>query len=99
MLIAVYDSNSTLLGRASRCCGSLTAGSIARLPGTLLMSTSERILNAAAMEFTERGVDGVRMEHVAKRTNVNKALVYRHFGNKVVFQKWTLYLQKGKPNS
>lgn len=46
------------------------------------MTTSERILNAAAVEFAERGLHGVRMEHVANRAKVNKALVYRHFENK-----------------
>jgi AcrR family transcriptional regulator len=40
------------------------------------------ILDAALAEFAERGFDGVRMEHVAKRAGFNKALVYRHFGDK-----------------
>ena len=40
------------------------------------------ILEAAATEFAERGFDGVRMEHVAVRAGYNKALVYRHFGDK-----------------
>jgi len=46
------------------------------------MNTPERILSAAAEEFAERGVHGVRMEHVAKRAKLNKTLVYRHFGDK-----------------
>lgn len=47
-----------------------------------MVSTAERIATAAALEFAERGVHGVRMEHVARRAGVNKALVYRHFGDK-----------------
>ncbi|SDR28124.1 TetR/AcrR family transcriptional regulator [Pseudovibrio sp. Tun.PSC04-5.I4] len=40
------------------------------------------ILKAAMLEFIERGVDGVRMEHVADRAGYNKALVYKHFKSK-----------------
>ena len=40
------------------------------------------ILEAAAEEFAERGVDGTRMEHVAARAGFNKALVYKHFGSR-----------------
>jgi AcrR family transcriptional regulator len=39
----------------------------------------EAILEAAVHEFAERGLDGVRMEHVARRAGYNKSLVYRHF--------------------
>lgn len=31
------------------------------------------------LEFAERGLDGVRMEHVARRAGYNKSLVYRYF--------------------
>jgi AcrR family transcriptional regulator len=37
------------------------------------------ILNAATTEFAERGFEGVRMEHVARRAGFNKSLVYRFF--------------------
>lgn len=40
------------------------------------------ILAAATAEFAERGFDGVRMEHVARRAGFNKALVYKHFMDK-----------------
>jgi AcrR family transcriptional regulator len=39
----------------------------------------EAILEAAVQELAERGRDGVRMEHVARRAGYNKSLVYRHF--------------------
>lgn len=44
--------------------------------------SAQRILDAAAVEFAERGLHGVRMEHVARRAGLNKALVYRHFGDR-----------------
>ncbi|MFW6066961.1 MAG: TetR/AcrR family transcriptional regulator [Myxococcota bacterium] len=45
-------------------------------------TTKDAILEAAVHEFAERGLDGVRMEHVARRAGCNKALVYRHFGDR-----------------
>lgn len=40
------------------------------------------ILDAAAHEFAERGYDGTRIEHVARRAGYNKSLIYRHFADK-----------------
>jgi AcrR family transcriptional regulator len=45
-------------------------------------SSRDSILDAASSEFAERGFDGVRMEHVARRAGLNKTLIYRHFGDK-----------------
>lgn len=42
-------------------------------------ATEEAILGAATAEFIEKGFHGARMEHIAKRAGVNKALVYRYF--------------------
>ena len=42
----------------------------------------EAILDAAVTEFAARGYDGVRIEHVARRSGFNKTLVYRHFSDK-----------------
>lgn len=47
-----------------------------------MSDSREAILEAAAAEFAEHGFDGVRMEHVARRAGYNKALVYRHFGDR-----------------
>jgi len=41
-----------------------------------------KILEAAVTEYADRGRDGVRLEHVAERAGVNKALVYRYFGDR-----------------
>lgn len=46
------------------------------------LSSRDAILEAAVEEFSERGYDGVRMEHVARRAGYNKALVYRWFGDR-----------------
>lgn len=45
-------------------------------------TTRTRILEAARQEFVERGLEGARIELVAKRAGVNKALIYRHFTDK-----------------
>lgn len=47
-----------------------------------LLSTADQILDAAAVEFAARGLDGTRMVHVARGAGVNKALAYRHFHDK-----------------
>ena len=40
------------------------------------------ILEAAADEVAERGRDGLNIERIAARAGVNKALVYRYFGDR-----------------
>lgn len=42
----------------------------------------ERILTAAALEFAERGYAGARVDRIARRARVNKAMLYYHFGSK-----------------
>jgi AcrR family transcriptional regulator len=44
--------------------------------------TIRRILEAAAEEFAERGIEGARIEHVAQRAGVTKQLVYYYFQTK-----------------
>lgn len=46
------------------------------------INSQEAILQAAIEEFAERGVDGARMESVARLANFNKALIYRYFTDK-----------------
>ncbi|MCR9257436.1 MAG: TetR/AcrR family transcriptional regulator [Alphaproteobacteria bacterium] len=60
------------------------------------MESRERILAAAAVEFTDRGFHGVRMEHVSKRAALNKSLVYRHFDNKETLFEQVLRAEIGK---
>lgn len=41
-----------------------------------------RILEAATQAFAERGLGGARVDEIARRAGVNKALLYHYFGNK-----------------
>ena len=42
----------------------------------------DRILLAAAAEFAARGYAGARVDRIARRARVNKAMLYYHFGSK-----------------
>src|SRR5215207_11118153 len=42
----------------------------------------EVILAAAAVEFAERGFGGARVDRIARRAKVNKAMLYYHFKSK-----------------
>jgi TetR/AcrR family transcriptional regulator len=42
----------------------------------------DRILAAAAGEFAARGFAGARVDRIARRARVNKAMLYYHFGSK-----------------
>jgi TetR/AcrR family transcriptional regulator len=42
----------------------------------------ERILGAAAHEFAERGFAGARVDEIARRAGVNKAMLYYYVGDK-----------------
>jgi AcrR family transcriptional regulator len=50
--------------------------------------TKQRLLDAALEEFAARGFDGAKVDRIAKRARVNKAMLYYHFPNKA-----TLYLE------
>jgi AcrR family transcriptional regulator len=49
-----------------------------RLPG----ERPEQILNAALVEFGERGLAGARLEDIAKRAGLSKGTIYLYFPNK-----------------
>lgn len=42
----------------------------------------EKIIKAAIAEFALKGLDGARVDEVARRSGVNKTLLYHHIGNK-----------------
>lgn len=44
--------------------------------------TCERILNAAAFEFADKGLSGARVDAIAERAGANKRMLYHYFGNK-----------------
>lgn len=45
-------------------------------------SSKERILDAALDEFAERGLAGARVDSIASRAEINKAMIYYHFDSK-----------------
>jgi len=45
-------------------------------------ATRERILDAASSVFAEHGFAGARVDEIARRAGVNKAMLYYHVGNK-----------------
>ncbi len=44
--------------------------------------TSGKILDAAIVEFSEKGFSGARVDEIARRAGVNKATIYYHLGDK-----------------
>ena len=53
-----------------------------QLRRTAAMSSKERIVDAAIAEFAAKGLAGARVDEVARRSGVNKTLLYHHIGNK-----------------
>jgi AcrR family transcriptional regulator len=45
-------------------------------------STEQKIIQAARKEFIETGLSGARMQHIAERAGVNKALLHYYFRSK-----------------
>lgn len=46
-----------------------------------------RLLDAAALEFAARGFEGAKVDRIAARARVNKAMVYYHFTNKAALYR------------
>jgi TetR/AcrR family transcriptional regulator len=44
--------------------------------------SKEKLLKAAIAEFALKGLDGARVDEVARRSGINKTLLYHHIGNK-----------------
>ncbi len=44
--------------------------------------TRQRILDAAVVEFSSRGLGGARIDAIARRAGTNKRMIYHYFGNK-----------------
>jgi AcrR family transcriptional regulator len=45
-------------------------------------NSSRRLLEAAAVEFSERGLAGARVAQISARAKANKQLIYAYFGDK-----------------
>jgi TetR/AcrR family transcriptional regulator len=44
--------------------------------------SKEKIINAAISEFASKGLDGARVDEIARRAGVNKMLLYQYVGSK-----------------
>jgi AcrR family transcriptional regulator len=44
--------------------------------------TRAAILGAATVEFSAKGLDGARVDEIARRSGVNKRMIYHYFGDK-----------------
>ena len=54
-----------------------------RVPRAAARRARERkIVDATRALFDERGAEDVRIDHIARRAGINKALIYRHFASK-----------------
>ncbi|NUT49420.1 MAG: TetR family transcriptional regulator [Saccharothrix sp.] len=45
-------------------------------------ATRARLITAARAEFAERGIDGARVDRIARQAGVSKERIYGHFGSK-----------------
>ena len=45
-------------------------------------STEEKIIASALAEFAEHGYEGARVDRIADRAGVNKAMIYYHYKGK-----------------
>jgi TetR/AcrR family transcriptional regulator len=52
-----------------------------RLRRTAALSR-QQIIQAAIVEFALKGLDGARVDKIARRSGINKTLLYHHVGNK-----------------
>ena len=53
--------------------------------------TQREIVDAAAKEFAEHGLDGARMDDIARGTNTSKRMIYYYFGSKENLYKAVLH--------
>jgi TetR/AcrR family transcriptional regulator len=52
--------------------------------------TRKRILKAAVTEFAQYGLAGARVDRIARRARVNKAMIYYYFSSKKALHKETI---------
>jgi len=50
-------------------------------------TSRERLLAAAAAEFAARGFDGAKVDRIAARARINKAMLYYHFHSKAALYR------------
>jgi AcrR family transcriptional regulator len=59
---------------------------------TRASATRQRILDAALVEFAEKGMAGSRVDQIAARAGANKRMLYAHFGSKE--ELWLTVLER-----
>lgn len=57
-------------------------GSRSKAPESADSGSKEKIITAARDEFVEFGLAGARVDRIARRANVNKAMIYYYYGSK-----------------
>ena len=63
-------------------------------------SSEEKILKSALKEFARYGYDGARVDRIAKRARINKAMIYYHFkGKEAVYEAILLNTYKNVLNN
>jgi TetR/AcrR family transcriptional regulator len=63
---------------------------------TATLDTAGKILTAARAEFIEHGLAGARIDRIARRARVNKAMIYYHFNSKENLYQTVIDRQLGK---
>ncbi len=63
------------------------AGTSRRGPSADPQPTRDRLIAAAALEFAARGFDGAKVDRIAARARLNKAMLYYHFHNKAALYR------------
>jgi TetR/AcrR family transcriptional regulator len=58
----------------------------------LIENNRDRILAVAAEEFEAKGFAGARIDEIARRSNVNKQLIYHYFGSKRILHSAVMEL-------
>lgn len=53
-----------------------------RIAGLTAADTRRRLLDAAAVEYDRRGLEGTRVSDIAARAGLSNGALYRHFGSK-----------------
>src|SRR6266852_6281724 len=55
---------------------------LSRRTGNTKRNTISRLLAVAKVEFTQKGLDGARIDEIARRTGVTKQLIYHYYSTK-----------------
>lgn len=55
-----------------------------------VVGSKQRILEAAVREFADYGLEGARVDRIAKNAKINKAMIYYHFASKEKLYRRTI---------